>query len=103
MEGMESVSDNSSLQDPAVFKGIIDEKYLNAFLSATYTETTDYDPNSPANVFRRALGMNQEGTITSKVSMFANPYDIESALKFFGALSGAGAQKPVMEGITPGR
>ena len=94
LDGMESVSGNTSLKDPSVFKGIIDEKYLNAFLSATYTETTDFDPNSPANIFRSALGMNQQGTITSKVSMFANPYDLESALKFFGALQGAGAQKP---------
>lgn len=91
-EGMESVEGNVSLQDPAIFKDIIDMNYLNAFLNATYTEKTDYDPNSPANVFRSALGMNTRGTIQSKVSMFANPYPYDSAVKFFGALKDFGAQ-----------
>ena len=92
--GIESLQGNVSLTDPAKFKGVIDEAYLAAFLSATYTERTDFDPNSPANVFRSALGLNQQGSITSKVSMFANPYPLESAVKFFGAIGGFGAQKP---------
>jgi len=37
--------------------------------------------------------MNQVGTMTSKVSMFANRYPWEEALKFFGAMEGVGAQK----------
>lgn len=45
--GMESVEDNVSLKDPAAFKGAIDEAYLNAFLNASYSETTDFDENSP--------------------------------------------------------
>lgn len=93
VDGMESVSNNTGLKDPAIFKGIIDENYLKAFLAATYSEKVDYDENSPINQFRAALSMNKQGTITSKVSMFANPYPFESALKFFGAVQDFGAQK----------
>ena len=66
--------------------------YLQAFLSATYTEQVHYNENSPMNQFRAALGLNKQGRITSKVSMFANPYPFESAVKFFGAVKGCGAQ-----------
>ncbi len=91
-EGVESCEGNVSLKDPAVFKGIIDEAYLASFLTATYSEKTDYNENSPANVFREALGMNKQGTITTKVSMFANRYPFDKVMKFFGACKGYGAQ-----------
>jgi len=84
---------NKSLNDPAAFKGVIDEPYLNGFLSVSYKETTSHDPNSPANQLRAALGMNQQGTIQSSVSMYANRYPWREALKFFGAMQGYGAQK----------
>lgn len=90
--GIESVEGNISLADPKVFKGIIDDAYLAGFLSATYTEQTSYDENSPANIFRSAFGMNKVGSIQSKVSMFANRYPDTNVLKFFGALQGYGAQ-----------
>ena len=92
MEGMESVEDNVGLTDPALLKNAIDANYLQAFLNATYTEKVNYDENSPVNQFRAALGLNKQGTIQSKVSMFANPYPFESALKFFGAIEKYGAQ-----------
>ena len=92
LEGMVSVKDNIALKDPALFKGIIDVKYLEAFLNATYSEKVDYDENSPMNQFRAALGLNKQGKITSKVSMFANPYPFDSAIKFFGAIRDVGAQ-----------
>jgi hypothetical protein len=92
VEGMESVENNAGLKNPALFKGIIDMPYLQAFLSATYTEKVHYNENSPMNQFRAALGLNKQGKITSKVSMFANPYPFESAIKFFGAVKGYGAQ-----------
>jgi hypothetical protein len=53
------------------------------------------DRNSEANQLRAALGMNIQGTIQSSVSMFANRYPWEDALKFFGAVEGYGAQKIV--------
>ena len=92
VDGMESVENNIGLKDPAIFKNIIDMNYLQAFLNATYTEKVNYDPNSPVNQFRAAFGMNKQGTIQSKVSMFANPYPFDSAVKFFGAVKDFGAQ-----------
>ena len=76
---------------------MIDMKYLEAFLNATYSEEVDYNENSPMNQFRAALGLNKRGKITSKVSMFANPYPFDSAIKFFGAVQDVGAQKPLQE------
>ncbi len=93
-DGMVSVKNNIGLKDPALFKNVIDMKYLEAFLNATYTEKVSYDENSSMNQFRAALGLNKQGKITSKVSMFANPYPFDSAIKFFGAVQGVGAQKP---------
>ena len=96
VEGMESVSKNSGLKDPALFKDVIDTNYLKAFLEATCTEQVDYDENSPINQFRAALGLNKQGKITTSVSMFANPYPFESAIRFFGAVKGFGAQTPAV-------
>lgn len=90
--GMESVEDNISLKDPTVFKGLINEAYLNAFLTASYSEKTDYDENSPANVFRSAMGMNKVGKIETKVSMYGNRYPLADTYKLFGAYQGYGAQ-----------
>ena len=84
---------NKSLTNPAAFKGIINNDYLNGFLSASYKETASSDPNSPANQFRQAMGLNQQGTIQSTTSMYANRYPWQEALKFFGAMQGVGAQK----------
>lgn len=92
--GMEDVDGNVSLKDPAAFKGAIDEAYLNAFLNASYSETTDFDENSPANQLRAALGMNKVGKIETKVTMYANRYPMEKTFKLFGAYKGYGAQVP---------
>lgn len=91
-DGMEGMENNAGLKDPALFKGVIDMNYLQAFLSATYKEKVHYNENSPMNQFRAALGLNKQGKITSMVSMFANPYPFDSALKFFGAVPGVGAR-----------
>ena len=91
-EGVTSVTGNTELKDHAALKAVLNAPYLEGFLSATYKEKTDYDPNSPANNFRRALGMNQVGTIQTSVSMYGNRYPLEDALKLFGALKSVGAQ-----------
>lgn len=85
---------NESLTDPALFKGRLDEAYLNGFLSVSYKETTSYDPNSAANTFRSAMGMNMTGTMTSSVSMYFNRYPWQKAIDVFGAVPGCGAQEP---------
>lgn len=90
--GIENVEDNLSLSDPALFKGRINEAYLTAFLNASYSEKTDYDENSPANLFRAAFGMNKVGTIETKVSMYGNRYPLADAYKLFGAVADYGAQ-----------
>lgn len=91
-DGMESVEGNVSVKDPALFKGAINQAYLSGFLNVTYTEKTSYDENSPANVFREAMGMNKVGKIETKVSMFANRYPLADAYKLFGVYKDYGAQ-----------
>ena len=93
VEQLAKVEGNKSLTDPSVFKGKINEAYLTGFLAATYKESTDYNPNSVANTFRSAMGMNQVGTMQSSVTMFANRYPWQEALNLFGAMNGYGAQK----------
>ncbi len=68
--------------------------YLKGFYSARYSETTDYDPNSSDNQWARALGMNQQGTMSSSVTMFMNKYPWKETLKLFGATNNYGAQRP---------
>ena len=94
VEQLAEVSGNRSLKDPSVFKGRIDEAYLNGFLNVSYKESTSYNPNSAANTFRSAMGMNMTGTMNSSVTMFANRYPWRKALDLFGAVSGCGAQIP---------
>jgi Protein of unknown function (DUF1565). len=92
VEQLTKVSGNKSLTDPSAFKGRINEAYLSGFLSASYTETTSVDRNSPANTFRSGLGMPIQGTMQSSASMFANRYPWKEALNLFGAMQGYGAQ-----------
>jgi hypothetical protein len=72
----------------------LNQAYLKAFYSARYSENLNYDPNSSENQWARILGMNQQGTMTSSVSMFMNKYPWKETLKLFGASSEAGAQNP---------
>jgi hypothetical protein len=75
----------------------INKAYLEGFLSARYSEEVDYNPDSPANVLREVMGLNKQGKLKTKVSMYANRYPLEDALKLFGALKNVGAQKPKMQ------
>ena len=93
VEQLAAVDGNKTLTDPAIFKGVMNEAYLAGFLAASYKETTDFNPNSPANTFRQAMGMNMVGTMQSSATMYANRYPWIEALKFFGAMDGVGAQK----------
>ncbi len=71
----------------------IDKAYLEGFLSARYSEEADFDRNSPANAWRQAMGMNMQGKLTTKVSMYANKYPWKKTLDLFGAIKDLGAQK----------
>ena len=72
----------------------VNKTYLDAFLNASYDEQLDYDPNSSSNQWREAMGLNKQGKMTSKVTMFMNRYPWKETLQLFGAVSGFGAQKP---------
>jgi len=92
-EQLTTVKGNRALTDPTAFKGVINEPYLMGFLAASYQEKTDFDPNSPANEFRKAMGMTMQGTMQSSATMYFNRYPWREALKFFGAMQGVGAQR----------
>ncbi|MDY0185736.1 MAG: hypothetical protein RBR43_07665 [Desulfuromonadaceae bacterium] len=91
---IESSDGNTAPKDLSVLAGAVNKAYAGGFLSATYKETVDYDENSPMNQFRVALGLNKQGTISSTVSMYANKYPFDDAIKLFGAVSDVGAQLP---------
>jgi hypothetical protein len=93
VEQLDRASGNRTLSDPSLFKGVINEPYLNGFLTASYSETGSVDPNSPANTFRQAMGMNMTAIVHSTTTMHANRYPWREALKFFGAMEGYGAQE----------
>ena len=90
-DGIESIEDNEDLKDPKVFAGRINAKYLNAFLSMKYSESTKLDEGK-CNGLRSVLGLPLQGTITTQCDMYANRYPFEDALKLFGAMAGKGAQ-----------
>lgn len=66
--------------------------YLQAFLAASYSEQVDFAPDSPANVLREVMGLNKQGKIASKASMFMNRYPWRETLRLFGAVKACGAQ-----------
>src|SRR4030042_1058632 len=45
----------------------INKTYLEGFLNARYSEQVDFNPDSPANVWREVMGMNKQGKISSQV------------------------------------
>ena len=90
-DGIESIEGNVDLKDPKAFEGRIDAKYLNAFLSMKYSETTKLDEGK-CNALRSVLGLPLQGTIKTQCDMYANRYPWETALKLFGAIPGKGAQ-----------
>lgn len=92
VDALTEVENNNTLSDAKMFNGKLDPAYVNGFLSASYKESTDYNPNSSANQFRSAMGLNQVGTMQSSATMFANRYNVQKALQLFGAVKGYGAQ-----------
>ena len=90
-DGIESIEDNEDLKDPKAFAGRINAKYLNAFLSMKYSESTKLDEGK-CNGLRSVFGLPLQGTITTACDMYANRYPLDDALRLFGAMSGKGAQ-----------
>ena len=92
VEQLEKVSGNKVLTDPKLLGGKVNKAYLAGFLGLKTSSTMNADYGSTANQFRSALGMNLQGTGSTKASMFANRYPWEEALQLFGAVEGYGAQ-----------
>jgi nitrogen fixation-related uncharacterized protein len=88
-----SANENRAIELP------VNQTYLTAFVNARYSEEANWDPNSRYNQWARLLGMNQQGTLDSQVSMFMNKYPWKETLLLFGANSQYGAQK--MSGMPP--
>ncbi len=72
----------------------VDKNYLEGFLAARYSEKADFNADSPVNQLRGILGLPKQGKLRSKATMFMNRYPLNSAVKFFGAVKGQGAQLP---------
>lgn len=89
---IDSSENNSELKDTATLKNAINRPYLEGFLNASYSEKTDFDTNSPANTFRSAMGLNKQGTMSTKVSMWANKYPLDEVFKLVGVVKNVGMQ-----------
>ena len=72
----------------------IDPDYLKGFAKLKIVSSTSFNPNSAANLYRQANGMNMQGTSTTRVSMYGNRYAVDKAFVLFGAESKYGAQRP---------
>ena len=83
--------------EAAAFQAAVDEPYLKGFCTLEQISSRSYNANSAANQFNRAFGLNQQGTETIRVSMYANRYPWAKAYDLFGTVSGFGAQTPVNE------
>ena len=94
VEMLTKYENNRELPSTSKFKDLIDQPYLKGFASLKIMTTESYDPNSAANLYREAHGLNKQGTMTTRVSMFGNRYNFDKAVKFFGAEPGYGAQMP---------
>lgn len=97
VEMLKEYEGNSELPSSSKLKDIIDQPYLKGFASLKIMTTESYDANSAANQYREAHGLNKQGTMTTRVSMFGNRYNFDKAIKLFGAENGFGAQAQVMQ------
>ena len=84
---------NRELAADDPFVQVIDKDYLKGFASLKVVSSASFDPNTAANRFREAIGLNQRGKETIRVSMFGNRYNYAKALRFFGAHPTHGAQR----------
>ncbi len=94
VEQLKEYEGNKELDENEAFIKAIDAAYLKGFASISIKQSQDYQPNSAANQVNRIFGLNQQGTETIRVTMFANRYPFEKAFALFGVVKGFGAQKP---------
>ncbi len=94
VEMLTKYENNRELPSTSKFKDKIDQPYLKGYASLEIITTESYDPNSAANLYREAHGLNKQGTMTTRVSMFGNRYNFDKAVQLFGAEPEYGAQLP---------
>lgn len=94
VELLTKYENNRELSADSKLKDKIIQPYLKGFASLKVMSTESYDPNSAANMYREAHGLNKQGTSTTRVSMFGNRYNFDEAVKLFGAEPEYGAQEP---------
>lgn len=83
---------NMPADDPWV--KVLWEPYLVGFANLKVLDSSSsFDANSAANLYRQAHGMNMQGTMIHRVSMYGNRYRFDEAMKLFGAKEGYGAQR----------
>lgn len=92
VELLKKYENNREISGSSKFKDVIDQDYLKGFASLKIMVKEKYDANSAANQYRAANGLNKQGTITTRVTMFGNRYNFDKAVKFFGAEKDYGAQ-----------
>ncbi|MBO4263934.1 MAG: hypothetical protein J5871_04570 [Bacteroidales bacterium] len=90
VEEFEELDGNEEITDPG-FLQAISQPYLAGFAQIKTMASSSFNPNSAANQFRQAHGLNMQGSETVRVSMYGNRYPFAEAYKLFGALEGFGA------------
>lgn len=93
-EQLNEYQGNEELAANEAFINAIDPAYLKGFAGISIQHSQSYDRNSAANQVNRIFGLNQQGTETIRVTMFANRYPFEKAFDLFGVVPGFGAQSP---------
>ena len=92
-EDVEGINESGNVElTDENFVSKINQPYLKGFANISVVASSSYNANSAANQVRRAFGINQQGSETIRVSMFANKYPFDEAYNLFGALNGCGAQ-----------
>ncbi len=95
VEQLKEYEGNKQLpQSETKFINAINQEYLKGFASITISNKSNHNPNSAANQFNKAFGLNQQGSETTRVSMFGNRYPYNDIFKLWGAVQGYGAQMP---------
>lgn len=94
VEMLTKYENNREMDGSDKFTSVIGEAYLNGFASLKVMTTENYDANSSANLFREAHGLNKQGEMTTRVSMYGNRYNFDKAVALFSAEEGCGAQLP---------
>lgn len=89
-----NIDGNRDMDPKDPFVKAIWAPYLKGFATLKVLDSSaSFNPNSPANLYRQAHGMNMQGTEIHRVSMFGNRYRFDEGMRLFGAKDGFGAQR----------